>query len=194
MKKGKPLIIFLVLLVVAAFGAKASMDYSFATRNLYSFGVVAKADEKASEPTATPKKTAAPKATPSPTAPPSPTMGMTAVPELISGSKGDEVAALQELLIQYGYLSGPASGEYDNATVMAVMDFQINNGLKETGVCDKEVWEKITNQPRQQETVYKSKRGKVYHSWSGCSGMKTATEMTLSDALRKGLTPCLHCH
>ena len=196
MKKGKLLIIVvLAVIAVAVFGGKGSKDSSSTTtRSLSSVGTETKTNEKASEPTATPKKTAAPTATPTPPASPTPTPEPTAVPELKSGSKGDEVTALQELLIQYGYLSGTASGKYDNATVKAVKDFQINNGMKETGVCDKEVWEKITNRPRRQETVYKSKKGKVYHSKSNCSGMKNPTEMTLSDALRKGLTPCSHCH
>ena len=116
------------------------------------------------------------------------------MPELKKGSKGDEVTTLQNLLIQYGYLSGSASGKYDNATVKAVKDFQINNEIKETGTCGQEFWEKINGRPRWQDVVYKSKNGKVYHSRSDCSGMKTAKEMTLSEALRKGLTPCSHCH
>ena len=195
MKKGKLLIIvILAVIAIAAFGGKGSRDSSSTTTARSLASVNTEEKEKASEPTATPKKTAVPTATPTPTASPSPTPEPTAVPELKSGSKGDEVTVLQELLIQYGYLSGTASGKYDNATVKAVKDFQINNGLKETGKCDQEVWEIITNRPRWQATVYKSKKGKVYHSKSNCSGMKSPTEMTLSDALRKGLTPCSHCH
>ncbi|WP_283399208.1 peptidoglycan-binding domain-containing protein [Aristaeella lactis] len=187
MKKGKLFIILiLAVIVVAAFGGKGGKNATTATKSLSSVDTGIKG--KDSELTATPKITEEPTATPSPT--PEPTM----VPELKSGSKGDEVTALQELLVQYGYLSGKASGKYDNATIKAVKDFQINNRLEETGKCTEEVWEKITNWPKQQETVYKSKKGKVYHSRSDCSGMKTATSMTLSDALRKGLTPCSHCH
>lgn len=183
-------IIILVAIAVVAFGGNKNNTSSSTTRSLSSVETAAKTEEKGA--TATP--TTKPTATPTPTASPSPTPEPTAVPELKSGSKGEEVTVLQELLIQYGYLSGSASGKYDNATVKAVKDFQINNGLRETGACDKEVWEKISNRPRWQDTVYKSKNGKVYHSRSNCSGMKTATEMTLSDALRKGLTPCSHCH
>ena len=138
-------------------------------------------------PTATP--------TPIPTATPSPTVVPTEVPLLQSGNKGEDVNTLQDYLVYYGYLSGTPSGKYDNATVKAVKDFQINNGLKETGKINQEEWEKITSaRVVRQEIVYKSKSGKVYHSYDSCSGMKTAKEMTLSDALRKGLKPCSHCH
>ena len=183
--KGKLFIVLVLAMVtIAVFGGKASKDSSstMSPRSLASVNTEAKGI--VSKTTVTLKKTSAPTATPKPSA----------MPELKSGSKDDEVTVLQELLIQYGYLSGTVSGEYDNATVKAVKDFQINNGLIETGDCDQEVWEKITNRPRRQENVYKSKKGKVYHSRSNCSGMKTATQMTLSDALRKGLTPCSHCY
>ena len=139
----------------------------------------------AADPTA--KPTAAP--TIAPTSTPMPT------PLLQSGSKGDEVVTLQKLLISYKYLSGMASGTFDKDTASAVKDFQVNNSLSETGKCDEAVWQKITSgHAKYQATVYKSKKGKVYHSNSTCSGMKTATSMTLSDAIRKGLKPCSHCH
>lgn len=193
-------IIILAVIAVVAFGGNKNNSSSSTTRSVASIATESKTekatagDTKAEKTTVTEAPTQKPTATPTPTASPTPTPEPTAVPGLKSGSKGEEVTALQELLIQYGYMSGTASGKYDNATVKAVKDFQINNGLKETGKCDQEVWEKITGHPRRQETVYKSKKGKVYHSRSDCSGMKTATSMTLSDALRKGLTPCSHCH
>ena len=183
-------IIILVAIAVMAYGGNKNKSSSSTTRSLSTVEAAAKTEENRVMEAPTSKPTA----TPTPTASPSPTPEPTAVPELKNGSKGDEVTSLQELLIQYGYLSGSASGKYDNATVKAVKDFQINNGIKETGVCNTEVWERITNRPTWQDTVYKSKKGKVYHSRSDCSGMKKATEMTLSDALRKGLTPCSHCH
>ncbi len=56
-----------------------------------------------------------------------------AVPgKLSSGSKGDEVTALQQRLIQLGFLSGKADGNYGPATYAAVKRFQ--NHLLEQGV------------------------------------------------------------
>lgn len=43
---------------------------------------------------------------------------------LSGGSKGDEVVALQEKLIQYGFLSGEADGAYGMGTMAAVKRFQ----------------------------------------------------------------------
>jgi len=48
-----------------------------------------------------------------------------ALPSALSvGSKGDDVVALQQKLIQYGFLSGKADGAYGNQTAKAVKAFQ----------------------------------------------------------------------
>lgn len=188
-KKSSLGFIILIIIAIAVFGGNGKKT----TNNSTSSRSLSTDNENVYTSTVKTKTTAT--ATPVPTATPSPTPIPTEVPSLKSGSKGEEVNTLQEYLVYYGYLSGTPSGKYDNATVKAVKDFQINNGLKETGKFDQEEWEKL-NSARvvRQETVYKSKSGKVYHSYDSCSGMKTAKEMTLSDALRKGLKPCSHCH
>ena len=56
--------------------------------------------------------------------------------ELAKGSKGDEVVALQEALINQGYLNGKADGDFGKKTEAAVLAFQKANGLPETGVAD----------------------------------------------------------
>ena len=147
-------------------------------------------------PTKKPKKaTDAPTATKKPKKKATKAPAPTEVPSLKSGSTGEAVTTLQEYLIDLGYMTGKATGKYNSATVKAVKDFQINNGLKETGKCDKAVWEELLSlRPVRQVTVYKSKKGKVYHCKSNCSGMKNPTSMTLSDALRKKLRPCSRCH
>ena len=189
MKKKSSLgFILLLVVAIAIFGGngKKSINNNSKSRSIPTESNIKSASTAA-------KRTATP--SPIPTATPSPTVEPTEVPSLQSGNKGEAVNTLQEYLIYYGYLSGTPSGKYDNATVKAVKDFQINNGLKETGKFSQEEWDKITSaRVVRQETVYKSKSGKVYHSYDSCSGMKTAKEMTLSDALRKGLTPCSHCH
>ncbi|MBR6668314.1 MAG: peptidoglycan-binding protein [Clostridia bacterium] len=56
---------------------------------------------------------------------------------LSKGSKGTAVVELQESLYNLGYLS-EVTGEYDNATVEAVKNFQRRNGLSATGKADNE--------------------------------------------------------
>ena len=115
-------------------------------------------------------------------------------PALKSGAKGEGVKIIQRYLIEYGYLKGDVTGNFDSATTKALKDFQYNNGQKETSICDENVWLLFEGRPVRQEIVYKSKKGKVYHSDSTCSGMRTAKAMTLTEALKKGLRPCSHCH
>ena len=52
------------------------------------------------------------------------------------GSTGAEVKALQEALIQLGYLKGTADGKYGAATENAVLVFQQANGYPTSGVMD----------------------------------------------------------
>ena len=56
--------------------------------------------------------------------------------ELKKGSKGDEVKAVQERLIELGYLSGESDGGYGKQTEAAVKDFQMIAGLPQSGVVD----------------------------------------------------------
>ncbi|MFL6214927.1 MAG: peptidoglycan-binding protein [Blastocatellia bacterium] len=50
-----------------------------------------------------------------------------------SGIPGERVAEIQNALIKAGYLEGPASGQYDDATVQAMKEFQTANGFAATG-------------------------------------------------------------
>ena len=78
------------------------------------------------------------KATPTPT--PVPTLS----PEedaggyiiLSLGSSGSEVRALQEALIELGYLSGTADGKFGEGTQKAVIAFQQKNNYPDTGLMD----------------------------------------------------------
>lgn len=117
------------------------------------------------------------------------------LPELKKGDKDDLVALLQEVLRDCYYLDDEPSGTFDSKTVSALKDMQIVNNLKETGILDYDTWDLIINKSIYvQRTVYKSRKGKVYHEYSDCSGMTTAKEMPLSTAIRKGLRPCSKCH
>lgn len=55
---------------------------------------------------------------------------------LQSGSRGDHVTALQEALIELGFLTGKADGIYGSGTAQAVMAFQRKNNYPVTGIAD----------------------------------------------------------
>ncbi|MDD2648181.1 MAG: spore cortex-lytic enzyme [Eubacteriales bacterium] len=50
------------------------------------------------------------------------------------GMRGTDVRAVQQKLIQYGYMSGSADGVFGQKTYTAVVAFQKKNGLKADGV------------------------------------------------------------
>ena len=79
--------------------------------------------------------------TPVPTETPSPAANSTSSdswPVLRKDDSGDAVAQLQEALIQLGYLSGTADGNYGAKTVEAVKAFQKANGLTQDGTAGEE--------------------------------------------------------
>lgn len=57
---------------------------------------------------------------------------------LKGGSKGEEVKALQERLIELGYLDGTADGDYGEKTKKAVRTFQRSAGLDVDGLAGKD--------------------------------------------------------
>ena len=60
------------------------------------------------------------------------------------GDNGDAVRNVQKRLITLGYLaSGSADGSYGNQTKNAVMEFQKNNGLSQTGRVNSSTLEKL---------------------------------------------------
>ena len=58
---------------------------------------------------------------------------------LAKGDSGADVQAVQERMIQLGYLFGKADGKFNDALETAVMMFQKRNGLELTGKVDKVV-------------------------------------------------------
>ncbi len=80
-------------------------------------------------------------ATPAPTETPPPVPQITPNKKyhnLKKGDRGSEVKALQERLIELGYLpQGSADGSYGNQTYKAVRSFQQNNGLTRDGIAGK---------------------------------------------------------
>ena len=75
--------------------------------------------------------------TPVPTAAPMSTPGLSSsYIALQSGSTGAEVRALQQAMIELGFLSGTADGIFGSGTQSAVKAFQAMNGHPQTGVAD----------------------------------------------------------
>ncbi len=50
------------------------------------------------------------------------------------GIPTERVTEMQNALIKAGYMDGPASGQYDDATIEAMKQFQADNGLSQTGL------------------------------------------------------------
>ncbi len=116
--------------------------------------------ESASAPPATPSPTpaqfapfgagygAAAVETPAPTSAPStaaPTSAPSSAPPatLRRGSKGPEVARLQQALIELGYLTGEADGDFGANTRNAVTAFQAVNGLSADGIAGEKTLAKL---------------------------------------------------
>ena len=87
----------------------------------------------AATPTPTPTNAATPTPTPTPT-PTQTTSGVTLSRTLRKGCTGEDVKLLQQLLQNLKYYTGAISGTYNDATVVAVKAFQLNNGLSSDGV------------------------------------------------------------
>lgn len=64
------------------------------------------------------------------------------------GSQGPVVAELQGMLRLLGYYRGPVTGTYDEATAIAVSQFQTAAGLTADGVAGTETWKRLFPEPR----------------------------------------------
>lgn len=59
------------------------------------------------------------------------------------GIPAERVTEIQNALIKAGYLDGPASGAYDEATIEAMKQYQADNGLPRTGLPSAPVLKKL---------------------------------------------------
>ena len=75
---------------------------------------------------------------------------------LQKGSKGDEVKALQQRLIELNYLSGSADGDYGGKTASAVELFQSTAGLTATGIADADTQTALFADDAPKAKVYQS--------------------------------------
>ena len=131
-----------------------------------------------------------------------------ATPEPIArGAKGEEVQALQELLIDLGFLEDEADGSFGLKTEAALMAFQAAAGLEPSGIADAETLEALldpdapvptfapTPEPKSSaEMVWIPRTGERYHRNKKCSGMKEPKYVTIEEAIRRGYTPCKKCY
>lgn len=63
---------------------------------------------------------------------------------LEKGSAGGNVKEIQEILIELGYLSGTADGQFGGMTEEAVKNYQVNSGIEVTGIVDEGTFEKLS--------------------------------------------------
>lgn len=147
--------------------------------------------------TATPRATATPRPTYQP---------------LSKGDKGNEVARLQRTLNTKGFSVGTADGRFGPKTEAAVKKFQRMAGLDATGIADDEtlallyspqaprITAKPTNTPgptktpKPEKMVYITRYGECYHRIDDCGTSTYVTEVTLSDALDRGMRQCSRCY
>lgn len=131
--------------------------------------------------TATPEPTvyvapATPTPAPTPVPTPVPTIDITPNPAyktLQVGDRGDLVRAMQEKLIEYGYLEGEADGAYGNQTRMAVEAFQYQHGLSADGIAGR----------RTLTVLYESSEIRLAPT------MTVTPEPTATSQLTKAITP-----
>ena len=133
------------------------------------------------------------------------------------GDTGGPVEEIQKRLIKLGYLTSSADGSFGPGTEQSVKNFQAANGLVTIGVVNENTYNKmfsskakryvaptpivaakqssdsVVTRSSQERLVWITKTGKRYHSKSNCGSTKTAWQVTLEEAERRGLTPCKKC-
>ena len=62
---------------------------------------------------------------------------------IAKGAKGSAVKGIQSRLIELGFLSGKADGDFGGGTEKAVMDFQSSKGIEATGIVDEATYEAL---------------------------------------------------
>lgn len=60
-----------------------------------------------------------------------------------SGSRGEDVKKIQDMLTRFGFSPGPIDGVFGNATRRAVIAFQTDYSLNADGIVGPETWDKL---------------------------------------------------
>ena len=118
--------------------------------------------------------------------------------ELQQGSKGDEVAALQERLIELGYLDDTADGVYGKHTKDAVSAFQADSGIEATGIADLDTQNAIFDIHTEPDYILNTNTKKFhYPSCDSVDDMKDENKEefygTRAEAIAQGYDPCGRC-
>lgn len=120
-----------------------------------------------------------------------------AYPILQQGSSGEDVKALQEQLIELGYLNGSADGIYGQNTANAVMSFQEDNGLLVNGIANIETQTALFA-PVAADYILNT-NSKKFHL-PDCSGVASMSDKnkqefhgTRDEAIAMGYDPCGTC-
>lgn len=120
------------------------------------------------------------------------------------GDSGNAVKGIVLLLREYGYVGEKQPYEFDAALESAVLDFQYDCGLLETGVMDNDtltmlIWgvtaeERAWNNPDAQTRVWvPTDGGKKCHRKPTCSGMYNPRKVTRENAIELDMQPCGRC-
>ena len=124
---------------------------------------------------------------------------------LLPGDTGEAVTALQQKLIEKGYLQGEASGVLDDATAQALTRFQTDSGLEATGEATVETQQALFAEAGAEELTVENapfignKNTKKFHK-AGCSSvkeMKDKNKVPLAsreEAVDAGYVPCKRCN
>lgn len=62
---------------------------------------------------------------------------------IAKGAQGTAIKGIQSRLIELGFLSGKADGDFGSATEQAVMDFQASKSLEATGIVDEPTYDAL---------------------------------------------------
>ena len=139
---------------------------------------------------AVPSSTPRPSPSPEPTESPVPTV----YPTVRKGDRGDLVMIIQQRLINLGYLTGRADGDFGSRTQQALKDYQAVHGLEEDGIAGpKTMIHLFDGSSIPQATVYRMPGDMFYHRNPYCPLVHEPEEIRLSDAVRQGLAECPEC-
>ena len=122
---------------------------------------------------------------------------------LAPGDTGDAVVAIQEKLIEKGYLEGEATGVLDDATAEALTQFQADADLTADGAATVETQEALFDDAAAELTIENApfignSNTKKFHK-AACGSvkeMKDGNKVPLADredAIEQGFDPCKRC-
>jgi len=137
--------------------------------------------------------------------PPNFTPAPTRIPLLRKGMQSDHVLFIQNRLVELNYLEADQTdGKYEDSTVQAIRQFQLNTRIVADGMAGNDTIEQLlhhnaipnpTPTPRLNEPyVWATANGTYYHARADCRNMRGAVEMPISEAKAARKRPCDRCN